>query len=94
MKELFKFLLPYICIGAGGLAGIGGTIKYYNKSAKNNGNHWDGQEERRNPAVTKRECDLLHQGLQSTLAEGNRRMSALEKGFTQLNGYIMQHLNK
>lgn len=89
MPELIAQLIPYILVGAGALAGIGGTVKYYRG---NNNGKWNGQAERRiEPTITLRECDLRHKGIEKELKEGNRRMSGVEKQVRELNNHIIQH---
>ncbi len=39
MKELIAQLAPYILIGAGALAGIGGTVEYKRRNGNSNGKY-------------------------------------------------------
>lgn len=103
MEQLIPSLqqyLPYIISGAfslGGLAGIGGTVKYVKRKNSNNklifncaGNEQRNDSNERRNFVRQHECDLTHQGLNNQLLEGNRRMESMEKTLININDNLHQ----
>lgn len=67
------------------LAGYGG-----HRYGRRNGNGWDGKKERRTePSVTQRECELIHQGLNTRLDEGNQKMERLGTTLQEVNNNLM-----
>ncbi len=75
MTELIAQLAPYALVGFGALVGVGGSQWH----SRRNGNGWNGKERRAaEPAVTQRECELIHKGINTRLDEGNQKMGRME----------------